>query len=124
MSELVVDNGREFHSESLEQACFSLGIQITYSARREPWFKGKIERFLGTLNRSVAHGNPGTTFSNIVEKGDYDPKKHAAVTLSTLHKIVRLWVADVYHQQVHRSLQTSPASLWKASISDEDTPSR
>jgi putative transposase len=122
MSELVVDNGREFHSESLEQACYSLGIQITYSARREPWFKGKIERFLGTLNRSIAHGNPGTTFSNIIEKGDYNPEKHAAVTLSTLHEVVRLWVADVYHQQIHRSLHTSPASLWVASLKDEDIP--
>jgi len=65
MRELVVDNGAEFHSASLENACYSLGIEIHYSPRKTPWFKGKIERFLGTLNNATAHGVPGTTFSNI-----------------------------------------------------------
>ncbi|MDR3736464.1 MAG: hypothetical protein P4L10_13130 [Acidobacteriaceae bacterium] len=50
MRELVLDNGLEFHSESLEQVCYSPGIEMHYSARREPWFKGKIERFFGSLN--------------------------------------------------------------------------
>jgi hypothetical protein len=31
------------------------------------------------MNRAVAHGVPGTTFSNIFEKGDYNPAKHAVV---------------------------------------------
>lgn len=84
MQELVVDNGMEFHSESLENACLMLGIEIHYSARKTPWFKGKIERVIGSLNRGVAHGVDGTTFSNIFEKGDYDPSKQAVIRLSTL----------------------------------------
>ena len=32
MAVLVVDNGREFHSESLENACFALGIEIQFRA--------------------------------------------------------------------------------------------
>ncbi len=120
MRELVLDNGREFHSESLEQVCYSLGIEMHYSARREPWFKGKIERFFGTLNRGVAHGNPGTSFSDIFEKGDYDPTTHALITLSNLKNIIRLWTADVYHQQFHRGIQTTPAKMWTSSICPED----
>jgi putative transposase len=63
---------------------------------------------------------PGTTFSNIFEKGDYNPTKHAVITLSTLRKVVRMWIADVYHQQAHRSLQTTPAKMWTSSIRPED----
>lgn len=120
MQELVVDNGLEFHSEALELACFSLGIEIHYSARKTPWFKGKIERFLGTLNGSIAHGTPGTTFSNILEKDDYDPVKHAVVRLSTLRNVVRIWIADYYHQKPHRTLGQPPAVLWNGSIVPED----
>ena len=120
MHNLVVDGGLEFYSASLEQVCLSLNVNWIAAPRRTPWFKGKIERFLGTMNRAVAHGVPGTTFSNIFEKGDYNPAKHAVVTLSTLRKVVRMWIADVYHQQVHRSLQTTPAKMWTSSIKPED----
>jgi putative transposase len=120
MHNLVVDGGLEFYSNGLEQVCLSLNINWIAAPRRTAWFKGKIERFLGTMNRAVAHGVPGTTFSNIFEKGDYNPAKNAVITLSTLRKVVRMWIADVYHQQVHRSLQTTPAKMWTSSIRPED----
>lgn len=119
MQELVVDNGMEFHSESLEALCFSLGIEIHYSPRKTPWYKGKIERFLGTLNRGVSHGTPGTTFSNIFDKDDYDPAKHAVLHLNKLTEIITIWIVDVYHQKPHRALHEAPAALWKSSISLE-----
>ncbi|MDP2788109.1 MAG: DDE-type integrase/transposase/recombinase [Pseudomonadota bacterium] len=120
MRELVVDNGAEFHSASLENACYSLGIEIHYSARKTPWFKGKIERFLGTLNGAVAHGNPGTTFRNIFDKEEYDPSKHAVIRLGKLQEIIRMWVVDVYHQKIHRTLNAPPAIVWQNSIRPED----
>jgi putative transposase len=120
MRNLVVDGGLEFYSASLEQVCLSLNINWIAAPRRTAWFKGKIERFLGTMNRAIAHGVPGTTFSDIFEKGDYNPAKHAVITLATLRKVVRMWIADVYHQQVHRSLQTTPAKMWTSGIRHED----
>jgi putative transposase len=122
MCELSMDNGPEFHSISLEEGCYSLGIEIHYSPRKTPWFKGKIERFQGTLNREVAHVAPGTTFANIFEKDDYDPVKHAVVRLSTLKHLVHKWIADVYHQRPHRTLKVPPAVMWKSSINVEDIP--
>lgn len=129
MRELVVDNGTEFHSVSLENACYSLGIEIHYSARKTPWFKGKIERFMGTLNRAIAHGSPGTTFQNIFDKEEYDPSKHAVVRYSVLKEIINTWVADVYHQKVHRTIGAPPALMWARSITPEailvpDDPAR
>src|ERR1035437_7586543 len=76
MHNLVVDGGLDSYPASREQVCLSLNINWIAAPRRTAWFKGKIERFLGTMNRAVAHGVPGTTFSNIFEKGDYNPAKH------------------------------------------------
>ena len=122
MQTLVVDNGLEFHSRSLENACYSLGIEIIYSPRRTPWFKPYVERVIGTLNRAVAHGVPGTTFSSIVERDDYDPVKHAVVRYSVLKEAIYKWIVDVYHQRPHRSLGTSPAVMWESTIAPEDIP--
>jgi len=120
MRELVVDNGLDFHSKSLEKLCYSMNIEIHYSARKTPWFKGKVERFLGTLNKDLIHPMPGTTFSNIVEKGDYDPVKHALIKYSVLKEIVNKWVVDVYHQKTHRSLGVSPSRMWETSIRKDE----
>lgn len=120
MRELTVDNGMEFHSRSLEDACYSLGIELHYTPRRTPWMKGKVERFQGTLNRGVSHLNPGTTFSNIFDKEDYDPSKHAVIRYSKLKELTNKWIVDVYHQMPHRALHQPPAVLWQSSISSED----
>jgi putative transposase len=117
MENLSVDNGLEFHCESLEAACYPLGIEIFYCPRKTPWFKGKIERFFRTLNLGVAHGKPGTTFSNIFEKDDYDPAKHALVTLENLRMVVMKWVCDYYHQKPHKGLDDTPPSVvWSANV--------
>lgn len=120
MRELSMDNGAEFHSTSLEFACHSMGIEIHYSPRKQPWFKGKIERWMGTVNRETAHMAPGTTFSNIFEKGEYDPVKHAVIRLSTLKKLVAKWIVDVYHERKHRALGVCPRVMWTESIRPED----
>lgn len=123
MGNLVVDNGLEFHGKSLEQACLSFDVEIIYTPRKSPWFKGKIERFMRTLNEGVSYGTPGTTFSNIFEKDDYDPAKHAVVRLSVLREIVYKWVADYYHQKPHSSLdQATPAAFWASSTSIASIP--
>lgn len=121
MEQLFVDNGLEFHSISLEKACFAFGVEIVYTPRKTPWFKGKIERFNSTLNHGVSHGIAGTTFSNIFEKDDYDPAKHAVVTLSTLRLIVHKWIADYYHQKPHSGLENvTPATMWSTSITPDE----
>lgn len=120
MQNLVVDGGLEFYSASLEQVCLSLNINWIAAPRRTAWFKPHIERFLGSLNRAVAHGIPGTTFSDIFERGDYDPVSQAVVTLTTLQKLIRMWVVDVCHQQVHRAIQTTPVKMWRANIRPEE----
>lgn len=122
MAILVVDNGQEFHSDALELACQALGIEIHYTPRKTPWLKGKVERFLGTINREVAHITPGTTFENILTREDYDSSKNAVVSLNVLKEVIHRWIVDVYHQRPHRGLKTTPAIAWKNSISVDEIP--
>lgn len=120
--ELIVDNGPEFHSDMLEQACQSLGFDIVYCKTKAPWEKGTIERFLGTINRGTAHTMPGKTFASILDKEDYDPKKHAIVTFRTLKTAILMWINNYYHQSVHSTTKAAPSVLWKASIRPDDIP--
>jgi putative transposase len=120
MRMLLMDNGREFHSKSLRNACYSHGIVMRYSPRKTPWFKGAIERWFREFNRNVAHPNPGTTFSDIFSKGDYDPSKDAVVTYSTFKELVPTWISDVYHRKCHSSLGMSPSQKWESSIKQQD----
>jgi putative transposase len=122
MRNLIVDQGSEFHSEALEEACKRLGINIEYAPRKTGWYKGKIERFLGRMNREIAHGTRGTTFSNIFERGDYNPEKFATVRLSTLKLGCNMWVCDVYHTKPHHALDMPPAMMWELNTATEDIP--
>lgn len=120
MRELVLDNALEFHGTALEQACLTLGITMHFSPRKQPWYKGAIERFFKTVNDSLSHSLPGTSFRNVLERGDYRSADEAAIRLSTFHFLIRKWVVDIYHQQRHRALQTTPAKMWRSSIKEGD----
>jgi putative transposase len=120
MRTLVCDNGPEFHSEALDDACHRLGINLEYAPRKTGWYKGKIERFLRTLNEEVAHGTLGTTYSNIFERGDYNPEKYAVIRLSTLKLGLQMWVCDVYHQRKHHALDMPPEIMWRLHARTED----
>jgi putative transposase len=114
---VVVDNPPEFHSSHFERACLQIGTDIQYAKVLVPWYKGKLERFQGTLNHDLMHGNPGTTFSNILERDEYDPTRHAVVLLSTFREMLHRWIIDVYLQTPHRGIKDTPAHRWHSDVS-------
>lgn len=113
---LVVDNGMEFHSHMLRQLCYELNIELVFCPKKEPQFKGCIERTLGTLNRQTSHRCAGTTFSNINDRGDYDSVSKARVTLSEANELISQWIVDVYHQTRHSITRYTPDYLWKEGL--------
>lgn len=115
---LVVDNGLEFHSSDLESVAFDLNIRIQYCPKHQPRFKGVVERYLKTVNYHFAHQLPGTSFSKLHERGDYDPIRDAAITFSEFVQIFEKWVVDVYAQQIHRGIGVTPWSRWHNSLKD------
>lgn len=112
---IVVDNGIEFHGLMLEHLAFNLGIRIMYCPKREPRYKGVIERYLKTINYSLVHLLPGTSFAKFHQRGDYDPESHAVLTLMQFQNILEKWIVDVYAQTVHRTLETTPFQRWVSS---------
>ncbi|MGB8768553.1 MAG: hypothetical protein WCC92_02990, partial [Candidatus Korobacteraceae bacterium] len=113
---VVVDNPPEFHSSHFERACLQIGTDIQYAKVLVPWYKGKLERFQGTMNHDLMHGKPGTTFSNVLERDDYDPGRHAVVLLSTFREMLHKWTVDVYLQTPHRGIKDTPAHRWRSEM--------
>ena len=110
-----VDNATEFHSEALRRGCEQHGIKIYYRPVGCPHYGGTVERIIGTLMQQV-HKLPGTTFSNIQERGDYDSSGKAILTLAELEKWLTIVITSYYHNKIHASLNEPPIELYKAGI--------
>lgn len=110
---LVCDNGLEFHSHQLRRMCAELNIELTFCPKKQPHYKGAIERFLGTFNHQLSHKVEGTTYSNIEQRGDYDAEDSACLTLAEFKKLLHVWLIDIYIQTPHKSLGITPALAWK-----------
>ena len=109
---LVADNGLEFYSTALDSVAMDLGMSIIYCPKRQPWFKGAIERFLQTFNFTLSHQLPGTSLSRLEDRGDYDSQKHALLTLAEFKHLLEKWLLDIYAQTVHRGIATTPWAKW------------
>lgn len=110
---LVVDLARENVSTDLRDFAFRVGInEVHFMPGRSPWYKGAIERFIGTTNRQVAHTSPGTTFSNTLEKAEYNAVGRAVVTIDELYEALHKWLVDIYQYSPHRGIGRTPRALW------------
>ena len=110
---LVVDNGAEFWSKSLEHACQSAGINIQYNPVRKPWLKPFVERFFGVINQYFLSELPGKTFSNILAKEEYKPEKDAIMRFSTFVEEFHRWIVDIYHQDSDSRDTRIPIKKWQ-----------
>ncbi|MCZ4077340.1 hypothetical protein O1W68_05240 [Rhodococcus sp. H36-A4] len=61
------------------------GIDLGYRPLARPHYCGIVERILGTVMTQV-HELHGTTFSNPTERGSYDSKGTAGLTLRELER--------------------------------------
>ena len=110
--ELSVDRGMEFVGGDLEDFGAAAGIDIRLSPRKKPWYKGAIERYIGTLNRHFLQRQRGSTFGSVLERGDYDPAKNAVVSFDMLQVIVHRWLLDIYACGKHAGLGDVPMRAW------------
>lgn len=114
---IAVDNGMDLHSAGLEKTCQELGIQILFTPAATPQYKGSVERFFRTMAKDLIHKLPGTTFSNVEERGDYPSEDLAAIDFETLTELVVTWIVDIYNVSYHRGIKTSPLLKWQESFS-------
>jgi len=64
----------------------------------------------------LVHQIPGATFSNIMEKGDYDSEGTAALTLRELERWLTIAIANYYHQKIHSVLLMPPIEKYRIGI--------
>jgi putative transposase len=102
-----MDNGKDFRSISLQNFCKEYRIEDIYRPVARPEFGGAIERVIGTCMKKV-HRLPGSTFSNIFERGNYDSDGNAVMTIDNLEKWYLDFVINVYHKTEHSSLGMTP----------------
>jgi len=110
---LGVDNGSEFHSQAFERGCAQHGIAIEWRPPGRPHFGGVVERVIGAF-MGLVHGLPGTTFSNVGQRGDYDSDKAACLTLDEVERWLAIAVAKYYHLRPHEGLELqAPLRCWE-----------
>jgi putative transposase len=119
---LVIDNGKEFIGQDLNDACDILGIVLQQCPIMTPELKAGVERHFRTLNSGVFHTLPGTTFSNVFERGEYDSLHQACISLDELEKAMALFLVDIYSERYQRGLKGIPARQWEKAIATHFVP--
>ena len=114
-AKIYVDNAAEFHSEALQRGCKAHGIEISYRPIGRTHYGGIVERVIGTLMQLV-HQLPGTTFSNVKERGEYGSEEQASLTLSELEKWLTIAIAQYYHKKLHKGINKPPIERYKECI--------
>ncbi len=127
MDVIHTDNAREFRGKTLARAAAEYGITLKRRPVRQPHYGGHIERLLGTTLKQLVHSLPGSTFSNVAAKGQYDSEGNACLTIAETERIVTVWFTGSYHQTIHRALLMSPLEkyrLGRLGSPDGDSPSK
>jgi putative transposase len=119
MTKIHADNAGEFRGKMLRRACKEYGIDLEWRPVKKPRYGAHIERLLGTVLNKV-HSLPGTTFSNIKERGKYDSEGNAIMTMSEFERWFLLYITGVYHQKIHSSLHRPPIKQYESGILGTD----
>ncbi len=125
---LIVDRALHFLGDSIQNAGRELGFDIQVCPPRQPWMKGGLERFFGTLGSGLVHHLPGTTLRNVVERREHEHLAGPALTIAEFRHLLTRWICDVYHPDVTRALGpirgvgAQPLQVWKQKAERFVTP--
>lgn len=109
---IAVDNGLDLVSYAVSMACQQLGSEVMRMPPREPWYKGTIERFGGTINTRFIHWLPGTTFGGQKNGYDYDPEISACITYDEFCKHVEHYVVRIHNLTPRQGKPGIPVELF------------
>lgn len=112
---LHLDNAAEFKSENLQRVCDNHNISLEFRTIGGARYGGHIERIIGTSMRQI-HTLPGATFSDIVQKGDYNSEKEAAFTLEELERWMCQYIVNTYHKLFHHGIGMTPDKKYEIGI--------
>lgn len=116
---LHCDNAKEFRAAALERGAVEHGVRLEFRPPARPTYGAHIERLIGTVMGAV-HLLPGTTFSNVAVRGDYDSTATAAMTLEEFEAWLLRQIVGVYHRTIHRGLGVPPLKAWEDAMDRRD----
>lgn len=121
MSRVHTDNAMEFRGTLLGKAAEQYGIIAERRPKGRPKYGGGVERAFRTYMHEIHNELPGTTFSNVKEKLDYDSEGRAVMTFKALEKWFTLFILGVYHQKPHAGNKGLPPIVkWERGIYGTD----
>lgn len=112
MKVLRSDNAKEFKSVKFQRALRQYQVDPQLRRKRRPEDGPFIESLIGTTMQEI-HLLPGTTKSNVKDRGDYDSGKGARLSFSELERWFALYVIGDYHNSVHSGLKMTPLAKWQ-----------
>ena len=117
MRTIHTDNAKEFKGTLLGKAVIDYGMIAERRPKGRPKYGGHVERAFRTYMNEVHNELPGTTFSNVQEKMDYDSEGKAVMTMDALEKWFTIFLLGVYHQKAHKGNDgISPISMWEEGV--------
>jgi len=107
MNKIHVDNAKEFRGSMLKRACQQYGIILEHRPKGQPNYGPHIERAFRTFMQEC-QSLPGTTFSNVQAKMDYDSEGRACMTLAELELWFTVFLVYCYHHRAHKGINEIP----------------
>lgn len=107
MQKIHVDNAKEFVGKAIQRGCDEYGIILENRPKGQPNYGPHIERAFRTF-MSKSHEIEGTTFSNTLEKLDYNSEGKACMTLKELELWFTVFIVYVYHNRPHAGISDVP----------------
>jgi hypothetical protein len=93
---VFVDNGKQFRSKWLSQACAKLGIRLLTARPYHPESKGCVERFNRTVEKFISEATLAK------------PK-----SVAEYNELLKIWIDEYYHKTHHSALGgISPATAF------------
>ena len=100
---LVIDHGKIYVSHHMRGVCERLGISIQPARPYMGTDKAALERFFRTLREGLLVALPGYKGPDVYSRG-VDVEAQAFYFIDELERIIREWVAAVYHRRPHDGL--------------------
>lgn len=108
---LVLDNGREFHSEALLHFCSIFGIHIRWRRAAKPRDSAIIERMLGVTEQEVIAQLDGNSLALKDPRNvspTHNPDKHIRWTLPALYGAIEHYLFTIHPNRIHPRFGMSP----------------
>ena len=105
---LLTDIGGAFKHPYFMVPALSLVPDADLGPGDNAHLRGLLERYNRTVKDQLLAYITGTTFGDVITKGDYDSMRRASMNVKTLGRLLWRWVNDGYNLSPHRGNDGQP----------------